>query len=590
MSTKHWNYGEKDLVLSSLKGLVAATPSLALLESSKVVLKTANLHQNDKITLISGGGSGHEPLHAGFVGSNLLDVAVAGSVFASPSTKQIYAGIKSTPSSKGTLIIVKNYTGDILHFGLAGERAKSDPSISAPVELVIVDDDVAVGKQKNGLVGRRGLAGTMLVHKICGGEATGHSLKHVANLARNVAKNLVTVGASLDHCSVPGRAEDEAAEGVAANTVEIGLGIHNEPGVKKVSPLPSIDSLVSGLLDLLLDASDTDRHYVDFAADDEVVLLVNDLGGTSNLELYAVVDAVVSGLAVRAIKPARIYVGDFVTSLNAPGFSITLLNVSQVDSFTSTQILHLLDLPTDAPGWKIKTYDASHDLAGRLIHSDEIADHEVQSSLRVDGASFERVLRAGLANMLSQEAKITHYDTIAGDGDCGETLAAGAHGILAALDKKTLQVQDPVWSLSQITNIVEDSMGGTSGGLYSIFLSALVEALSSASATELSVDLLALSLKSALNSLYVYTKARTGDRTLIDTLAPFVETLYKTKSLDQAVEAAAKGTKSTAQLLAKFGRASYVAKEEFEKQEDGIPDPGAVGLYALLEGFVSAKS
>lgn len=240
---KHWKYGkDEDIVVTQLRGLVASNPYVNLIPSEKVVF---NPHSDTskKITIISGGGAGHEPMHGGFVGENLLDAAVSGSVFASPSTKQIMAAIKTKSNKeKGTIIVIKNYTGDILHFGLVAERAKSE---GYKVELVIVSDDVAVGREQNKMVGRRGLAGTAFIHKILGSASATSpdvDLKSLSDLGHAINKNLVTLGASLDRTSVPGKLEEEI-EFTGNDEMELGLGIHNEPGTK-IKPIPNIDELI----------------------------------------------------------------------------------------------------------------------------------------------------------------------------------------------------------------------------------------------------------------------------------------------------------------------------------------------------------
>ncbi|KAI5949036.1 DAK2 [Candida theae] len=586
---KHWVYNkDEDIVLTQLKGLVAANPYVHLIADEKVVF---NPHSDTskKITVISGGGAGHEPLHGGYVGENLLDAAVSGQIFASPSTKQIMAAIKKkSDKSKGTIIVVKNYTGDVLHFGLVAERAKSE---GYKVELVAVSDDVAVGREQNKMVGRRGLAGTALVHKVLGAASAEEKaeLKAVAGLGHAVNENLVTLAASLDRTSVPGKAEQEI-EFNANDEVELGLGIHNEPGTK-IKPIPKLDDLIKDMLRKLLSAEDKDRHYVDFDGDDEYVLLVNNIGGTSSFELYAITEHVLQNLPLKK-KPTRVLVSDFVTSFNSPGFSITLLNLSNIDKrkvgYSSKDILRFLDTPTNAPGWKPKSY-ASKDWD---IQSDRQEDSPMKhqalltSDLKIDAKSFEEHLKSGLENLLKEEPKITHYDTLVGDGDCGETLAAGANSILKALKDDSQfkkHLSDPVATLSQITEFVEDSMGGTSGGIYSIFLTALVQHLKVAEKVD--HETVANAFHNALHEgLFKYTKARIGGRTLVDTLQPFVDTFQDTKDLSKAVEAARKGCEETKNLEASFGRASYVDKKELEA-EGGIPDPGAVGLLALIQGF-----
>lgn len=593
---KHWNYNkDEDIVVTQLRGLVSSNPYVNLIPSEKVIY---NPHSDTskKITVISGGGAGHEPLHGGFVGENLLDAAVSGAIFASPSTKQIMAAIKTKSNKeKGTIIVIKNYTGDILHFGLVAERAKSE---GYDVEMVVVSDDVAVGREQNKMVGRRGLAGTAIIHKILGAATNNRrdeSLKTLSQLGHAVNKNLVTLGASLDRTSVPGSSEDDSdeVEFTGHNEAELGLGIHNEPGVK-MSPIPNIDELVKKMFYQMLSPEDKDRHYVDFDLNnDDYVLLINNIGGTSSFEMYAITQHVLENLPLKK-RPKRVYVSDFVTSFNAPGFSITLLNLSNLEKedipFGSKDILEFLDTPTNAPGWKPKVFEEkywSKQVNDREIESPMKHATITKSDLKIDGSKFESNLVNALKVLLLEEPKITHYDTIVGDGDCGTTLANGANSILKALkENKDFQsnLSDPVASLAYITELVEDSMGGTSGGLYSIFLTALVKQLKELK--EISTQTVGEAFYRALHDgLFKYTRARVGGRTLIDTLQPFVDTLYETKGdLSKAIEEATKGCEKTKDLHASFGRASYVNEDEF-KVEGGIPDPGAVGVLALIKGF-----
>lgn len=506
---------------------------------------------------------------------------------------------KSSSKEKGhgTLIIVKNYTGDILHFGLVVERAKAE---GYDVEMLPVTDDVAVGREQNKMVGRRGLAGTAIVHKILGGATATNSdydLPKIHDLGKAINSNLVTLGASLDRTSVPGKSsheDEEEVEQLHPDSAELGLGIHNEPG-QRLNPIPQIDDLLKDMFHRLLSPEDEDRHYVNFEKDDDYVLVVNNIGGTSTLELYVIAEHIISQIPL-AKKPKRILISDFVTSLNAPGFSITLLNLSNIGKntkFSEEEILGYLDLPTNAPGWKPKTFDNKlWEELDETFEKSPMKDSEVLTSdLKVDGHKvFEVALKKGLETLIDREPKITHYDTLVGDGDCGETLVAGADAILKAMSLDSSfkeHLNDPVATLSAITELVEGSMGGTSGGLYSIFLTALVQNLQQAK--QIKVETVADAFKKALyDGLFKYTKARVGGRTLVDTLQPFVDSLSKDNDLEKAVEAAKKGCKSTIDLQAKFGRASYVADEEFKDQDGGIPDPGAVGLLAIIEGFSEA--
>ncbi|ODQ64494.1 dihydroxyacetone kinase [Nadsonia fulvescens var. elongata DSM 6958] len=588
VGAKQFPSSTTDIINTALRGVLRANPDFSLIESDKVVFLTSSAGANDKVTLISGGGSGHEPTHAGFVGTGALSAAVAGSVFASPSTKQIYAGLKAVESTKGSLIIVKNYTGDVLHFGLAAERVRAH---GGNVEVVVVGDDVAVGRKQGGLVGRRGLAATCLVHKVAGASAqNGDDLSTVTGVAKAIASNVVTIGSSLDHCNVPGRPFET---NLKDNEMEIGMGIHNEPGVKKVSPIPSTSDLIKNeLLPLLLSKEDEDRYFVPFNKGEESVLVVNNLGGLSNLELSAIAETTIQQLASDySVTPVRVIVGTLITALNGAGFSLSLLNATKASKEAGQDVLALLDAPTSAPGWPARANSSgksSKDL--NLVKGEEIPKDEKDSGISANADSIAAFLKAGIEAINEKEPLITRYDTVAGDGDCGETLVNGGKALLKALEDKSIRLSDGVNGIVDISDIVEDSMGGTSGGLYSIFLHALAHGIRTSGQKELSLENFASSSKIALDSLYQYTSARAGDRTLIDTLEPFVVTLGSEKDLAKAVKAANEGAESTRKLEAKFGRASYVSKDEFKEfdKEGGLPDPGAIGLAALLNGFLSA--
>lgn len=247
----------------------------------------------------------------------MLSAAVSGSIFASPSVSQIYNTIKQSGGDAGTLLIVKNYTGDVFNFNIAASKGSA---AGKTTKVVIVGDDVSVGREKSGKVGRRGLAGTVFVHKIAGGYAAseeGPELDKVQAMAQSVADNLVTVGASLDRVHVPGRSGE--ASFLAEDELELGMGIHNEPGCRRMSPVPSLESLVEEMLGMLLSQDDKDRAYVPISSKDNVVLMVNNLGGTSVLELGGVAMEVfrqlgeylcVLVLMVRQVDTSRIYVSN----------------------------------------------------------------------------------------------------------------------------------------------------------------------------------------------------------------------------------------------------------------------------------------
>jgi dihydroxyacetone kinase len=565
-------------VLTSLQGFVLSNPQLTLIESDKIVFRESS---KDKVSLISGGGAGHEPTHAGFVGKGCLTAAISGEIFASPSTKQILNGVKVVHKngSKGVLLIVKNYTGDVLHFGLAGERSKA---LGFETEVVVIGDDVAVGRSKGGLVGRRAIAGTLFVHKIVGAYAEyhEHSLAKAASLARVINNNLVTIGSSLDHAKVPGHPFESK---LTQDQMELGMGIHNEPGVKVLSPVPSVEELLKDhILPKLLDKNDTDRAFVPFEAKDEVVLLVNNLGGVSNLMLSAITKITHKLLdSEYGIKPVRTYQGTLMTALNGEGFSVTLLNLTRASkSFSDVSLLELLDADTNAPGWPLKKFEEtkpSYDSS--LLEEDS---QEIQAVGQFDAKHFQQWLQSGVESLVKAEPYITKLDTQVGDGDCGTTLVSGGEGITKNFDSiPTTSLSE---ALHKISDLLEIYMGGTSGGLYSIFISGLAQGVLAHASKDTPVDskVFSKALQDALDTLYKYTRARVGDSTVIDALEPFVREFAQSQDFSGAIKAAEKGAESTGSIEAKFGRASYVG------ESSNVPDPGAIGLVEFLKGVEKA--
>ncbi|KAK1478536.1 dihydroxyacetone kinase [Colletotrichum cuscutae] len=582
--SKHFYDEAEDLVLDALESLVLQSSGLTLDKSKKTLWLTKNDPKH--VSLLSGGGAGHEPAHAGFVGDGMLTAAVSGSIFASPSVAQILFGISRVAGPAGVLLIIKNYTGDVFHFHLAAEKAKAQ--LGVPVEVLIVGDDVSVGRKKSGKVGRRGLAGTVLVHKILGAyKETGASLADVVKLGKTVTEGLVTVGASLEHVHIPGR---EAAAASTEDQVELGMGIHNEPGCQVLKPRPQLSQLIDSMLTQLLDANDSDRAYVDFSDAKDVVLLVNNLGGVSPLEFGGITAKVTNALTGRGLKLARVISGTYMTSLNGPGFSITLLKANP-------EILKHIDASTNAIGWAYSPRDeTSGDVKQRLVESSD-SGHGSQDTTKsgvqladqscfnhsVNIETFKKVVSEAAKRIYAAEPQITAHDTQVGDGDCGVTLARGAKAVQKYADSSSVS-DDAVRTAIDLTNVIEDNMDGTSGAIYSIFFAALASELRKASAGVLDLQAWTKVAVGALETLQQATPARQGDRTLIDALEPFVRTLESSRNVSDAVEAARKGVEATKGMAASLGRAVYVEESAWGK----VPDPGAEGVLAILEGLQAA--
>ncbi|KAH8668027.1 Dak1 domain-containing protein [Tricladium varicosporioides] len=585
MSAKHFINDPTHLVNTALHALTLTNPSVALDAENKIIYRRPGQNVS-QVSIISGGGSGHEPSFGAFVGDGLLTAAVAGTIFASPSAEQIRKAVMSrVDAEKGILVTVMNYTGDVLNFGMAVEKAKA---AGLKVEMLVVGDDVGVGREKAGKVGRRGIAGTVLVHKISGAlAAKGASLEDVYKVAKLTADNIVSVGASLDHVHVPGRAppDPNSEESLSKEEVEIGMGIHNEPGSERA--VVDLPELVKRMLKQMLDSKDGDRAFLNVNSN-EIVLLINNLGGVSVLELGGITAEVVGQLEkTYNIKPVRILAGTYMTSLNGLGFSISILNVVNTN-IGGPSMLQLLDAPCEATGWTAPISKETWEAKSTQTREDSAAwAEEVKpSGLKLDPEVTKKVLTAGLGRVIAAEPDITKYDTVVGDGDCGIGLKRGAESILKMLDSTPL-IGDIVVDLSKIVQVVETTMDGTSGALYAIYLNSLATSLRSQSSSSQSAtpQVFAAALKQASEALSKYTPAQPGDRTLVDALHPFVETLASTGDLRKAAEASRKGAEGTKGMKASLGRTVYVGGSGFEQ----VPDPGAWGLSEFFLGLAGIK-
>ncbi|EXJ91910.1 hypothetical protein A1O3_00460 [Capronia epimyces CBS 606.96] len=588
MQTKHFVNDANKLVAAALRSLAITRPELTLDAENKVLYAPEIRDGASHVSIISGGGSGHEPSFTGFVGEGFLSASVAGTVFASPSSRQVLAAIENVDGSKGVLVTVMNYTGDVLNFGVALEKAKArNPALQ--IEMLVVGDDVGVPRSRAGKVGRRGIAGTVLVHKVTGAlAAAGYELPDVVRVGRLVAQNLASIGVSLSHVHVPGRPRgDASAEGLLApDEVEIGMGIHNEAGCGRSSggdaELPSV---VSEMLRQLLDPSDAERNFLPTRTA-EAVVLINNLGALSVLELGAVVTEVVDQLQGQYhITPVRVFAGTFMTSLDGPGFSVTLLNM--VDTGVKMSLLELLDAPSNVTGWQVpERRDISSGKRGDKTGTTSKTDSpksEQECLLECDLEMAQRRLEHGLKTIIAAEPEVTKYDSIVGDGDCGTTLKRGAEAVLNSLS--TYPPKNIIALLDQVAAAVEDSMDGTSGALYAIFLNSLTHYFKLYANQKATVDtkFWTEALASTLSALAKYTPAQVGDRTLVDALLPFAHALQSTGNLQQASQAAKDGAAKTASMRPGLGRTVYIGNDEswFGK----IPDPGAWGLSKFFDGL-----
>ena len=529
-----------DLVKEAIDGLLACSGgTLARLDGYphiKVVFRAD--WDRSKVALVSGGGSGHEPAHAGFVGAGMLTAAVCGEVFASPSVEAVLAGILEVTGEAGCLLIVKNYTGDRLNFGLAAERARA---LGRRVEMVVVDDDIALPD----LPQPRGVAGTLFVHKVAGALAEeGKSLEEVTKAARDVIATVASIGTSLDTCTVPGSPKEDR---IPVGKAELGLGIHGEPGVEQVN-FAGATAAMSTVLDKL-------RGHMGKGTQ---VALLNNLGSTTPLEMSVLAPELAkSGIAQHVSGPAPM-----MTSLDMHGFSGSLLPVDDGQ-------MAALMAPVALPGWP-----GVHAIGKARMTSlpDGLTPIEpIPSANAATRATIEHV--ADL--LIAAEGALNELDAKSGDGDTGSTLATAAQSLKDNLDQMPLA--DLTQLFPALGNMLSQTMGGSSGVILAIYFNAAGDACANGSTVE-------KALAAGLQRVSDVGGARVGDRTMIDALAPALDALGD--GIDAAAAAARAGADATAGIhRAKAGRAAYVPSENLK----GHNDPGAEAVAVLFEGLASAQ-
>ncbi|MEN1936938.1 dihydroxyacetone kinase subunit DhaK [Paenibacillus sp. 102] len=565
------------LVMEMCNGMVMAHPELELLKKYKVI-KKKEMNEN-KVTLISGGGSGHEPAHAGLVGKGMLDAAVCGDVFASPSQIQVYQAIKATASKKGTLLIIKNYSGDIMNFKNGAHLATED---GIQVEYVRVDDDIAV-EDSLYTVGRRGVAGVVLVHKIAGAAAEeGMDLMQVKAVAEKAAANVRTIGLALTSCTVP--ASGSPTFKLGEDEMEYGVGIHGEPGRKREKIMTADELALRMTNDLVKDLG--------LDEDAEIAVLVNGFGGTPLQELYLFNNAVTRELSKRNIRINRTFVGNYMTSIDMAGLSLTVMKLDD-------ELKTLLSKECNTPAFKVDG----------PVESVEYVDIEEQGeekpvSFETETAEEHRVIKnevITLDNMMylvdkmseiiiKNEVPFCELDTHAGDGDFGMSVAKGFKQLKrewsSILNQEHLNIGT---FLDACSMVIMEHCGGASGPIWGGAFRAAGKAVEGK--MELTVGEFAEMLEASLKGIQSIGErsfgrgAEVGDKTLVDALAPCVNAWtesaatgadFKT-AFEKGAEAAVKGAEYTKEIVARMGRAGTVGERSL-----GYPDAGAYALGVIF--------
>lgn len=533
------------LVDLALKGMLRAGPFNHLVklgdnEGIRIIVRRD--WDKGKVALISGGGSGHEPAHVGFVGKGMLTAAVCGDVFTSPSVDAVLSAIINVTGEAGCLLIVKNYTGDRLNFGLAAEKARK---MGYRVELIIVRDDISLPDNPQ----PRGIAGTALIHKITGYLAEqGHSLDEVMEAGRQAISQTRSLGVAFSGCNIPGESHDDR---VKKNTCELGIGIHGEPGAE-ILHQQNVRMLAHVLVQKLLLNMDKQKP---------VALMINNLGGLSSFEMSLITEEVFSTPLAQSIKvligPATV-----VSALDMKGFSLSVLTLNE--SFHQA-----LFAPVMVAGWPAVITPCEPDV---MSVENKLHEHNFTPSENAYAAAIVSIV---CETLIEAEGELNRLDALVGDGDTGSTFAGGARRVLDALHKEQLPLNEVEDLMVAIGELLATAMGGSSGVLMSIMFNAAGQKCGQGSS-------LASSLAYGLRRMQYYGGAGVGDRTMIDAMEPAFATLSSGKSLDEVAKAAAEGANSTCSMQqAKAGRSSYLNSDNL----NGVKDPGARAVERVFDAL-----
>lgn len=565
----------EDVERQVVDGYVKSYPALIHKVGDDVVVRTHR--KRGKVALVSGGGMGHEPAHLGYVGTGMLDAAVGGAIYTSPAVDRISAGIEAVaPDATGVLLVVKNYTGDVINFKLAEEAAREE---GVACDHVVVNDDVAVGTPTQ-REQRRGVAGTIFVHKCAGAAAeAGKPLAEVKRVAEKVNDNVRTMGVAIAPCTVP--AAGKPGFTLADDEMEMGVGIHGEPGIRREKMEP-VDAMVDEILDHVLADIDYAGH--------EVAVLVNGAGGTPDYELALVANHVHDVLSARHIGVWHTYMGNYLTSLEMRGFSVSLLRLDD-------ELKNLLSAPADTPAWQQGEASLAEDAApGEDASPKQAATSEASNVPAAEATGATKavidVISAVAGAMEAHKNELTELDQPIGDSDHGINMARGFSAARALLP--SLAGEAPAAVLKKVGSTLVSKVGGSSGPLYGTLFRKVGVALKaddSLASDENAVRCLAAGLSKAFVGIEDLGGAKPGDKTMLDAMQPAMEALEHARgedaplaeALTQAADAAEAGAEATVPLQARKGRASYLGERSV-----GHKDPGAASFALLMHTVANA--
>ncbi|KAE9548818.1 hypothetical protein FO519_007971 [Halicephalobus sp. NKZ332] len=563
-------------VPDSLKGLVMSDPGVIFSQKNfRVVLRSDldDIKEGSVVTLISGGGSGHEPFAAGFVGFGGLSAAVSGDVFASPSSEAVFHGLQEIYSPSGTIVFVINYTGDRLNFGTAVERFKAETK-NDNVDLVYIDDDVALEDKTGITVGGRGLAGAVLLFQIAGylSEVKLTPFQNLLEISREIVKNTATFGVSLEPCAIPGKSRMFVLN---ESEMELGLGIHGEPGCQR-SQMQSAGEIVDEILGKL-----TSSSRLNLNAWDRIVVFLNNLGSTSQIEMNILSGEILQWLSTNGFHNiVRFISGTGMTSIDGHGFSITILRI--LDDQWEKAFDHPSSISRRLTFLNPKITQFFPTFSIPVTLSDERTVPSQGAQVYPETASrFRTSVKSAAFALKSKEQYLNELDEC-GDGDCGSTLKTASEAILNHIDEGKIDFRHPQTALLQLAHVFEEFVGGTTGAIYAMLLTSG----SSIFEHEAHGDNLHSALKKGLEAVMKYGHAEPGHRTMVDPLDAAIKASESWNTKDdwqRAVKAAEEAAESTMTMEAKSGRASYTSVDQQKK-----PDPGAVAVAIWMRAIFDA--
>ncbi|MGA9062702.1 MAG: dihydroxyacetone kinase subunit DhaL [Terracidiphilus sp.] len=553
----------ENAVEEMLQGFSALHPGSGRLAGHKVMIRANLAETRDRqVAVLSGGGSGHEPAHAGYIGDGMLSGAVLGEVFTSPSSDSIFAGIQAVAGKPGVLLVVKNYTGDRLNFGLAAEMARA---AGITVETVVVDDDVAL-KGRGQTPGARGLAGTIFIHKLLGAAASeGRTITELAKIGKDAVSALATIGVSFSAGTSPAVGKPSFILG--EQEMEIGLGIHGEPGVQRAEIQPA-NQLIETLLGEIL-------KHGQFGDSKRVAVMINNLGATTEMELAIVASHAVPFLTNLGFTVERIYTGRFLSSLDMAGISVSVLGLND-------ERLRWLDAATSAPAWpnvpKQRPGRAEATVSACRLTSETRPVGRIE--ITELGKRTRQAIEAACQALIEAEGTLTELDRITGDGDLGANMVRAAKAVQHSVGAYPLD--DVAGTIKALGHTLQRELGGTSGPLYGVLFLRCGSALGDSCPAGL--PQWADALDQGCRAISELGGAKPGDRTMLDALEPFVKVLQEPvkertplEAMRDATAAAERGAIATARMLPVLGRSSYLGERVL-----GHPDPGAKAIAIWL--------